>query len=112
MRVPAHSLASSAGTGLGTLFGALASVRRTKPLHPAGSVHPAQLVRTDAGPGWGVAWLDEPGTDAGCVRLSRSLGLPQGWPDLLGLAFRFRDSDGNHDLLLASTVTAPVATGG
>jgi hypothetical protein len=42
------------------------------------------------------------------VRLSRSIGLPEGWPDVLGLAFRFTDGSGDHDLLLASTATAPV----
>jgi hypothetical protein len=89
------------------VFGALASVRRTKPLHPRGSVHPAELRRTGGG-SWGVPWLDEPGTDRGFVRLSRSIGLPEGWPDILGLAFRFTDDAGDHDLLLASTATAPV----
>ena len=101
-------VASVAGSAIGTVFGAVAALRGTKPLHPRGSVHPAELVRTGARTPWGVPWLDEPGVDRGIVRLSRSIGLPQGWPDVLGLAFRFTDRTGDHDLLMASTRTAPV----
>jgi hypothetical protein len=103
-----RGLTDVAGTALGSVFGALASLRGTKPLHPRGSVHSAALVRTGVARPWEVAWLDEPGTDRGIVRLSRSIGLPEGWPDVLGLAFRFTDGSGDHDLLLASTATAPV----
>jgi len=58
--------------------------------------------------GWGVPWLDEPGRHDGVVRLSRSVGLPAGWPDVLGLAVRFR-TDRDHDLLFATTGSAPEA---
>jgi len=101
-------VASAAGSVFGSVFGAAAAVRGTKPLHPRGSVHPAELLRTGARDAWGVPWLDEPGRDRGLVRLSRSIGLPRGWPDVLGLAFRFTDDSGAHDLLLASTRTAPL----
>ena len=102
------SVVNVTGRAIGTVFGAVASLRGTKPLHPRGSVHPAELVRSGTTEPWDVPWLDEPGTDRGIVRLSRSVGLPEGWPDILGLAFRFTDDAGPHDLLLASTATAPV----
>lgn len=102
------SAASVAGAALGRVFGALAAARGTKPLHPRGTVHPARLLRTGAPEPWCVPWLDEPGTDGGVVRLSRSVGLPAGWPDVLGLALRFVDDDGPHDLLLASSAAPPL----
>ncbi|SDQ06337.1 hypothetical protein [Quadrisphaera sp. DSM 44207] len=73
------------------VFGAAARLRRGKPLHPRGSVVRATAVREGTPPGaqpWGAAWLDEPGTDPGLVRLSRAAGLPAPLPDVLGLALR------------------------
>ena len=100
-------LARGAGNVLGGVFGAAARLRRTKPLHPKGAVVAATVERTGSGRRWGVPWLDEPGSDAGFVRLSRSLGLPAALPDILGMALRILDADGPHDLLLASSGVAP-----
>jgi hypothetical protein len=109
LMTPLLTVASSAGRALGAVFGAAAAVRQTKPLHPRGSVVRALVERTGAPQPWGVPWLDEPGRHEGVVRLSRSIGLPAGWPDILGLALRFADEAAPHDLLLASTASAPVA---
>ena len=93
------SVAAAAGKGLGLVFGALAHLR-PKPLHPKGGLREAVLTRNGADTG--VAWLDEPGDSRALVRLSRSLGLPDGLPDVLGIALRV---DGG-DVLLASSARA------
>ncbi|HET7530332.1 MAG TPA: hypothetical protein VFJ98_05170, partial [Mycobacteriales bacterium] len=93
----------------GAASGAAASARGTKPLHPRGAVVPARIERTGAGGTWDVPWLDDAGDDAAVVRLSRAMGLPDSLPDVLGLAVRFTDETGRHDLLLATTGMAPVA---
>jgi hypothetical protein len=97
-------LPAAAGAVLGGAFGAVALMRRGKPLHPKGVVLDAVLRRTGAGGRWESAWLDEPGADRGLTRLSRAVGLPAGVPDVLGLALTFGAPGGpRHDLLLAST---------
>ncbi len=95
------------------LFDAVARVRHRKPIHPRGLVVPAHLVRHGlAGRGGplGAAFLDEPGSDAGIARISRSAGLPDGWPDVWGLALRLDPAQapsGVADLLLASSFAGP-----
>jgi hypothetical protein len=97
-------LPAAAGSVLGQLFGTVALLRRTKPLHPRGVVLDAVVHRTGAPSRWGAAWLDEPGEDDGIARLSRSVGLPRQSPDLMGLALALRGPAGvRHDLLLATT---------
>ncbi len=102
-------LVSAAGDALGVMFGAVARIRDAKPLHPRGTVHPAVLRRYGAGRRWGAVWLDEPGKERGLARVSRSVGLPAPWPDVLGLSLRFPGRAGAvHDLLLATTgLTGP-----
>ena len=52
----------------------------------------------------GVPWLDDAGTDEVLLRFSRSVGLPEPLPDVLGLAVRVPlEKDGHGDLLLATT---------
>ncbi|MCX2927311.1 phosphodiesterase [Streptomyces sp. NEAU-W12] len=53
--------------------------------------------RADAG--WGVPWLDRPGSYRVTVRWSRALGLPRRLPDGLGLAVRVEDADGPGNVL-------------
>lgn len=102
-RSPGTTAATLAGNALGLVLGGVAAVRRGKPLHPRGRVVRGTLVRTGSRERWGVPWLDEPGRDEAVVRFSHAVGLPDGWPDVLGLAVRF-DGDGrDHDLLLATT---------
>lgn len=100
---PMTTIARVTGDALGAVFGALAAVRRGKPIHPRGRVVRGRLERTGAPEPWGVPWLDEPSVDEGVVRLSRAVGLPDGWPDVLGLAIRFTGDGEDHDLLLATT---------
>lgn len=92
-----------AGATLGAGFRVAATARGDKPLHPTGVVLAATVRRWGTTRRWDAAWLDEPGTDVGVVRLSRSLGLPQPLPDVLGLALGFDDAAGRHDLLLSTT---------
>jgi len=101
--------AGLAGGALGLLLGGVAAVRRGKPLHPRGHVVRGTVVRTGCPERWGVPWLDEPGRDDAVVRFSHALGLPAGWPDVLGLALRFDGLGRDHDLLLATTGAGPLS---
>ncbi|GAB7046393.1 hypothetical protein [Catenuloplanes indicus] len=94
--------------GVGGVFNRLARLRGGKPIHTTGRVYEARLLRRGGGR-WGVPWLDEPGEDAGVVRLSRGAGLPGALPDVLGLAFGFGTPGGaRHDLLLSAGGTGRV----
>jgi hypothetical protein len=75
--------------------------RSRRPLHPKGALYAGALTRTGSDPAWGVPWLDTPGTAEVVVRLSRSAGLPAGFPDVNGIAIRLLDGGG--DLLLSNT---------
>ena len=100
---PGTTMARVAGSALGLLLGGVAAVRRGKPLHPRGRVVRGTLVRSGSPEPWGAPWLDEPGRDEAVVRFSHAVGLPDGWPDVLGLAVRFDGAGRDHDLLLATT---------
>lgn len=95
----------AAGFVLATVFGAAARVRPTaKPLHPRGETLSGTIRRAGLERGVDVPWIDEPGTDAAQVRLSRAIGLPVGWPDIFGLAIRIpTGQDGHGDVLFATT---------
>jgi hypothetical protein len=100
--------ASTAGRLVAVPLGALARVRRNKPMHPRGAVFDAVLERSGTRPAWGVPWLDEVATDQVLVRFSRSAGLPAPFPDVLGLAVRLPGPGGPIDLLLSSTGRGPL----
>jgi hypothetical protein len=54
----------------------------------------------------GVPFLQEPAVHSGVVRFSRSLGLPELSPDILGMAIRLEDAHGPdrpQDLLLVTS---------
>lgn len=75
-----------------------------KPLHPYGETWVAHLSRSGtADHPTGVAWLDTPGDDDVVVRLSTGIGMPDGWPDILGLALRLPGPGGPADVLLSTT---------
>ena len=80
----------------------LTRVRGAKPMHPRGVVFDAVLERHGPQRPTGSAWLDATGTDEVLVRLSRGVGLPATWPDLLGFAIRVPGGR-PVDLLLSST---------
>lgn len=83
------TVAGSAGQAFAALFRLLKLARPDRPIHPQGLGLAGQLTRTGnpAQPS-GIDWLDSPGTDPVVARFSRSLGLPQALPDILGLALR------------------------
>ena len=90
-----HVVSSAGGQVLRAATGIVAARPAAKPLHPRGAVVRGDLRRsgatTSARPTRsGVPWLDEPGNDEVLVRQSRSVGLPEGLPDVHGLALRFR----------------------
>lgn len=95
--------ASTAGRAVAVPLGALAWLRRGKPMHPRGAVFHAVLERSGSDPAWGVPWLDVDARDQVLVRFSRGAGLPAPLPDLLGLAVRIPDGERPIDLLLSST---------
>lgn len=108
----ARGAAALGGGLLATATRALAALRTAaKPLHPEGEVYRGRLTRHGAGhgagheAGVGVAWIDEPGEDEVVVRLSRAVGLPDGLPDIHGLALRVVGAAGPADLLFATTGT-------
>jgi hypothetical protein len=119
-RIKVDRIRAAAAAGAGAVLAgatrALSAVRPSlKPLHPQGKVVEARLDRMGARPPTGVPWLDEAGVDEVLVRRSRAVGLPEGAPDIHGLALRVPREDGYGDLLLASTglgrVTRFVLTG-
>ncbi|HEU4674992.1 MAG TPA: hypothetical protein VFS29_03330 [Motilibacteraceae bacterium] len=86
--LPVRLAGRAAGAGLGAASAVGTVVRRSRPLHPRGALLAATVRRHGAPVPWGVPWLDEPGEDEALVRVSRSVGLPAPWPDVLGLALR------------------------
>lgn len=103
-----HATAAAGGAVLAATTSGLAALRSAaKPLHPEGELWDARVERHGGTVRSGVAWLDEPGEHAAIVRLSRAIGLPDGWPDVHGLALRQLGA-ATADVLLATTGTAPV----
>lgn len=100
--MPLSSLARGAAAGL---FGALSAARGKRVFHPVGSAYEA-IVTFD---GHGPAELfrrTEP--QRAVVRLSRGVGLPESWPDILGLAVKVTDAYGpgrDQDFLFATSGT-------
>lgn len=106
-----HPVRGAAASVASAAFDAVARVRRRKPLHPRGLVVPARLVRHGLTEPIGASWVDEPGADEGVARISRSAGLPGGWPDVWGLALRLdpvQAASGVADLMLATSFAGRV----
>jgi hypothetical protein len=90
------------GRWVAPTFGLLSKLRGARSLHPDGRVYTARVEVTPAAP-------MRTGRYRGVVRLSRGAGLPEPWPDALGLAVRLFDVDGEggiQDLLLTSSSPA------
>lgn len=105
---PAVATAAGAlpGAALAATLGAVAVLRRTKPLHPVGRVGQGVLDVTSPRPALGVPLFASQGERPCLVRWSRAMGLPRPLPDFEGLALRFEDP--TSDVLLASTGTGAV----
>ncbi|MFE8884526.1 SRPBCC domain-containing protein [Pseudarthrobacter enclensis] len=104
----APAVSRTAGQAFAGLFRLVKTVRPDRPIHPHGLALTGELTRTGnpAAPS-GIDWLDAAGVDGVEARFSRSVGLPQTLPDVLGLALRIIPAAGNRtgpaDILLAST---------
>lgn len=105
----APAITETAGSTFAAMFRVLKLARPDRPIHPEGIGLAGTLTRTgNPGEPSGLDWLDTPGTDAVESRFSRSAGLPQRLPDILGLALRVTPSGaaaagGPADVLFAST---------
>lgn len=100
-------MASSPATVAAELFRGLSRWRGRRAFHPHGVGFAAELTRLDDG-----AVLPAEIEGEAIVRLSRSLGAPEWFPDPCGLALRVPDAYGpgrHQDLLLASSGQAPLA---
>jgi hypothetical protein len=86
---------------LSAAFDRLAHLRGARAFHPAGRVGTGRIriERPDAALAAALGTETHPVQ----VRLSRGIGLPPRWPDLLGLAVRIERAD-PMDLLLTTTV--------
>ncbi|MFJ4229648.1 hypothetical protein ACIPYV_18930 [Paenarthrobacter nicotinovorans] len=96
-------LQALAGTAFAAMFKAIKVVRPHRPIHPKG----IRLVGTlDRDKGTrqfsGIPWLDASGSTQVDARISRSIGPPDAFPDIIGLAVRFTEGK-RSDMLLATT---------
>ena len=104
---PRARLLSSVGAAV---FRAASAVRGERAIHARGTTVAARLL-VPGGARLGVPLFDQPGRHSALVRFSRSVGLPDRLPDVLGVAVRVLDAHGlgsPQDLLLDSTVQLPV----
>src|SRR5688500_2047410 len=94
------------GVGLAAAAALAGLLRRDKALHPVGHHGTGVLTVTEPAPDLGIEAIARTGTRPCRARWSRAMGLPQGWPDIEGLALRLEDAaadGGDADLLFAST---------
>lgn len=97
------SLSGAVGGAFAAAFKALKMLRPDRPIHPFGVALTGTIDRLPGKTASGIEWLDSPGHNPVSARLSRSLGTPRGWPDILGLALHIFTESGPADVLLAST---------
>ncbi|MBT2586639.1 hypothetical protein [Arthrobacter sp. ISL-95] len=104
MKRLSNSVQAFAGAVFAAVFQAIKVVRPDRPNHPEG-VHLVGVLERDGLPprASGIPWLDTAGTNPVDARLSRSLGLPGSFPDIIGLAVRFTEQGKMCDMLLATT---------
>jgi hypothetical protein len=97
--------ADAVGRAFAGMFRVLKVARPDRPIHPKGLGLSGTLTRTgNPFEASGLGWLDAPGVDTVEARFSRSAGLPQALPDVLGLALRVTpDGSGPADVLFSST---------
>lgn len=100
------SLSGAAGSGFAAVFKALKTLRPNRPIHPVGVALTGTVQRHGRSAASGIGWIDSAGTNQVRARMSRSVGTPPGWPDIIGLALRITTETGPADVLLASTPLA------
>ncbi|WP_240341726.1 SRPBCC family protein [Arthrobacter sp. Alg241-R88] len=89
----APAVTEAGGRAFTAVFRLLKVARPDRPIHPKGLGLAGKLTRTGtSGEPSGLDWLDAPGIDSVVARFSRSAGLPQMLPDVLGLALRVTPS--------------------
>lgn len=107
----ATAVAGAAGATLGAVFAVTARIRRSKPLHPNGSVASARLRVAPAPTRTGSPLLDEAGEHECLVRASYAVGTGPEALDIEGFAVRVLSETAAGspvDLLFASTGTGGV----
>ncbi len=89
-RLPAPVEMATAG-----LFGALSRIRGARFVHPRGIAYDGTMRVFEPSEAYpDVPLFAKPGEHRAIVRFSRSAGLPEGVPDLLGLTIRIVDAHG------------------
>jgi hypothetical protein len=95
---------------VGTVFGSLARVLGTRPLHPTGVAFEAELV-VDEPRLRGARLFARRGRRPAYVRFSRGFGLPEPIPELMSMAIKVPNAYGpgrDHDLLMAASGDRPL----
>lgn len=91
-------------------FGVLARIRDARGFHPRGLAFRGVVRRSGLAEPSGSPFLDGTGEHEALIRFSKGAGLPDPFPDVLGIAVRIVDADGpgrHRDLLFASSATPP-----
>jgi hypothetical protein len=94
------------GAALAAAAAVAGILRRDKPLHPVGHAGTGRITMTRAMPALGIEAFATAGSRPCRARWSRAIGLPQGLPDVEGLALRLPGGGpegADADLLFAST---------
>lgn len=102
-RLAGRQFSAAGGRVFAVVFKVLKRVRPDRPIHPEGVALVGTLKRYGHDSASGIPWVDSPGMEHVTARFSRSLGLPDAWPDILGLAVRIPNGEKHADVLLAST---------
>lgn len=108
---PARVAVEAVGRGAGLLFEGVSRVRGSKSLHPEGIVHDAVVRIHGSASAPPAPLLREAAEHPAIVRFSRSFGLPDSMPDLLGMSLRLVDVHGpgrHQDFLMVTSIDAPV----
>lgn len=85
------------GQGLKAVFAGISIFRPRRPIHCNGVLLAGSLTHSRVFSG--EEWLDSSAEEPVFARISRSVGLPDGMPDVVGLALRIGDAD----VLLSTT---------
>jgi hypothetical protein len=105
----------TAATALARLFRVVSRLRGRRSLHPHGVGYRGRLEVAGDGRRWpGVPLLERPATYPALVRCSRSSGLPEPLPDVLGIAVKLPgayDDGADQDLLFSSAPDRAVLRG-